>query len=193
MSDVKSQVKSSGFTMLELLVGIAILGIIAAIALPSFSSFIVKTRVDNQISELHRLVSNARNAAINSGQNVTLCPLSSAKKCGSSWQNELSVFTNSDNTPANNIIFDDNTERLIKIKAEASDGDTLNFDQTIIVFSPSGRLISGAYSNFSYCPKGYENFSRGVSISATGRVSTSADIDGSGKEKDRKGNIITCS
>jgi len=193
MSENKFQVRSSGFTIVELLVGIAILGIITAIALPNFSSFLVKTRVDNQISELHRLVSSARNAAINSGQNVTLCPLSTANKCGSSWQNQLSIFTNSDNTSANNSVFDSNTESILKVKDKADDGDTLKFDQTIIVFSPSGRLVSGSNSKFSYCPKGYANFSRAVSISLTGRVSTSADIDGSGKEKDRKGNTITCS
>ena len=192
MSDIQLHAKSSGFTLIELLIGIAILGIITTIALPSFSSFLVKTRVDNEISELHRLVSNARNAAINSGKNVTLCPLSSVNKCGTNWQNELSVFTNSENTSANNSIFDDKTENIIKVKGKASVGDTLKFDQTIIVFSPSGRLVSGANSKFSYCPKDYADLSRAVSISLTGRVSTSADVDGTGKEKDRKGNVITC-
>ena len=115
MSDIKFQKKSLGFTLIELLIGIAILGIIIAISLPSFSSFLVKTRVDNEISELHRLVSNARNAAINSGKNVTLCPLSSVNKCGTNWQDELSVFANSENTSANNSVFDDKTENIINI------------------------------------------------------------------------------
>lgn len=39
-----SQKKNAGFSLIELLIVIAILGIIAAIALPSYSSYMTKTR-----------------------------------------------------------------------------------------------------------------------------------------------------
>ncbi|WP_426360010.1 pilus assembly FimT family protein [Pseudocolwellia sp. HL-MZ19] len=49
--------KQQAFTMVELLVGISVVAILAAVALPSLNSFTVSMRVDNEISELHRLLS----------------------------------------------------------------------------------------------------------------------------------------
>mgnify|MGYP000380327780 CR=1 FL=1 len=66
----------SGFTITELLIGIFIIGILTAVAVPSLGSFMLQSRVDNEISELQRLLLTARNSAVNSGKNVTVCPLS---------------------------------------------------------------------------------------------------------------------
>ena len=83
-----------GFTLVEVIVAIAVVGILSAIALPSMGDFLVKMRVDNEISEMQRLLLTARNIAINTGKNTTVCPLS-GKNCTSNWQNKISVFTNS--------------------------------------------------------------------------------------------------
>jgi len=182
----------SAFTLIELLVGIAILGIITAMAIPNLNEFVTKTRVDNEISELHRLILNARNTAINSGKNVTLCPLSS-NVCGTNWQNELSVFTNSDNTLANSTIYNSANEKIIKIKSKSKSGDELQFDQSAIVFSPSGRLVSGVNSKFTYCPKGNASLARRVEISLSGRVYSSSDSDNDDIDEDRNGLNVVCS
>jgi len=182
----------SGFTLIELLVGIGIIGIITAIAIPNLNEFMTKTRVDNEISELHRLLLSARNTAINSGKNVTLCPLAS-NACGTDWQNELSVFTNNDNTLANSKIYDSANEKLIKVKSLSKTGDDLQFDQSVIVFSPTGRLVSGANSKFTYCPKGNASLARRVEISLSGRVYSSTDSNNDGKDEDRNGADVVCS
>jgi type IV fimbrial biogenesis protein FimT/type IV fimbrial biogenesis protein FimU len=183
--------KSSGFTLTELIIGIAIVGILTAIAVPSMSTFLVQSRVDNEISEIHRLILNARNNAINSGKNVTLCPLDGTT-CGTNWQNELSVFVNSDNTVANNIVFDKDDESIIKVKAKISSGDTLAFSDGIIIFSPTGRLVSGGNSAFSYCPKNKGDLSRGVEISLSGRVYATGDTDNDGKDENRNSTEVSC-
>ena len=105
-----------GFTIAELLIGIAIIGILTAIAGPSLGQFMVQSRVDNEVSEIHRLLLAARNSAINSGKNVTICPLSGTT-CTTNWQNEISVFINSDNTLANNSNYVSANEELIKVKS----------------------------------------------------------------------------
>ncbi len=181
-------IKPQGFTLVELLISISILGIMLAIGIPSLSEFIVKTRVDAQISEIHRLVLTARNTAINSGKNVTLCPLSGSS-CGTNWQGELTVFTNEDDETK----YDSSDEDIIKVKAKVDSGDVLKFNQARIVYTPTGRLASGANSLFSFCPSNYAELSRGVNISLSGRIYTSQDNDNDGKDEDRDGNEISCS
>ena len=46
--------KNFGFTLVELMITIAIAATLMAIALPNFSSFLVEPRVDNEISQLQR-------------------------------------------------------------------------------------------------------------------------------------------
>ncbi|MBA6391649.1 GspH/FimT family pseudopilin [Colwellia sp. BRX10-3] len=181
-----------GFTIVELLVGIAIIGILTAIASPSLSQFMVQSRVDNEVSEIHRLILAARSSAINSGRNVTLCPLSGTT-CSANWQNELSVFINSDNTLANNNSFVSANEELIKVKGKINTGDKLQFSQNLIIFAPTGRLISGGNGNFSYCPKGNNDLSRGVEISLSGRIYATSDTDNDGKDENRNGTEVNCS
>ena len=182
--------KQKGFTLIEVMVTIAIVAILATIALPNMSTFLVKMRVDNEISELQRLLLTARNMAINTGKNTTVCPLSGSN-CTNNWQNEISVFTNSDNTPTTNIVFTAPDE-LIKTKGEIKVGDQLQYAQNSIIYTPDGRLLA-VPANFSYCPKDKADLSRGISISLSGRSYTSADNDSDGKDEDRAGSPIVCS
>jgi type IV fimbrial biogenesis protein FimT/type IV fimbrial biogenesis protein FimU len=184
-----SSSRRQGFTLVELMVSIAVVGVISAIALPSMSDFLVKMRVDNEISEMQRLLLTARNMAINTGKNTTVCPLTSGA-CTNNWHNEISVFTNSDNTLATNNNFADPDE-LVKIKSEIKSGDKLQYSQNSVIYTPDGRLLT-ASANFRYCPKNKADESRGISISLSGRSYTSSDTDDDGKDEDRTGNEITC-
>lgn len=44
--------KSAGFTLIELMIVVAIIGILAVIAIPSYQSYIVKTQVGRAVGEL---------------------------------------------------------------------------------------------------------------------------------------------
>jgi type IV fimbrial biogenesis protein FimT len=191
IKNIKNNKLIKGFTIVELLVGIAIVGILTAIAGPSLGQFIVQSRVDNEISEIHRLVLTARNSAINSGKNVTFCPLNGTS-CSSNWDNELSIFTNSDNTLANNNSYIVANEDLIKVKGKIANGDSLVFSQNIIIFAPTGRLVSGGNGSFSYCPKDNNDLSRGVEISLPGRVYVTSDTDNDNKDENRDGTEVSC-
>ncbi|AZQ86347.1 prepilin-type N-terminal cleavage/methylation domain-containing protein [Colwellia sp. Arc7-635] len=194
VSHIKKQAtkkRLKGFTITELLIGIAIVGILTAVAAPSLSQLMVQSRVDNEISEIHRLILLARNSAINSGRSVTICPLSGTS-CGTNWQNELSVFINNDNTLVNNKVYDSANEELIKIKSKITAGDTLQFNQTVIIFAPTGRVSAGGNSKFSYCPKSDADLSRGIEISLSGRIYASSDTNNDNKDENRDGTAVSC-
>lgn len=55
---MKNSVKQHGFTLIELMIVVAIIGILAAIAIPAYNDYIVRARV----SELINIGSNAKTA-----------------------------------------------------------------------------------------------------------------------------------
>jgi len=179
------------FTIIELMVGVAVLGILTAIAMPSLNQFLVSMRVDNEISQIHRLVLSARNSAVSMGFNVTVCPLNVANTCAAnSWNNELSVFIDLDN---DNIYEPANNEALLKVKSAVTNNDTLTYAGfSRITFAPTGLLAAALNSTFLYCPQGFDDLGRAVVLSASGRAVQSSDVDNDGIDEDRNGNDITC-
>lgn len=182
--------KHHGFTIVELVIGMAVLGIITAIAMPSLNQFLVTMRIDNEISQIHRLVLSARNSAISMERNVTLCPLNATNTCTNTWGGELSVFIDLDN---DNIYEPANNEALLKVKPAIQNNDTLTYAGfNRITFAPTGQLSAALNSTFIYCPQGFNDLGRAVFLSTSGRAYQSSDVDGDGKDEDRNGNEIAC-
>ncbi len=63
---------STGFTLTELLLTLAIAGVVAVLAVPNFQSLVQSQRVKNASFELYSSLSLARSEAIKRNSNVTL-------------------------------------------------------------------------------------------------------------------------
>ena len=63
-----------GFTLLELLVTLLLLGIVAVMGLPSFQALGERTAQASEINRLQSAFSLARNTAISQRRQITLCP-----------------------------------------------------------------------------------------------------------------------
>lgn len=191
-------IKQQAFTLIELIVGIAVVGILTAVALPSLGQFSVGLRVEGEISELNRLILITRNTAISSGNTTTICPLdSSTNTCTDQWDAQISVFEDLNgngvfNPPAAGSTVGD---IIIKVKDAINTSDQLQFSGgTSLIYSPRGNLTGNTADNtFSYCPAGYTDESKGIVVSALGRPYVSQDLDGDGDDEDRAGNAISCS
>lgn len=185
---VEVMVKRNGFTLIELMVGVAMMGLLVMIGLPSFNEWIVRMRVDDEISQMHRLLLTARNTAVNMEQPVTICPLDGASQCTNDWTNEVTVFLDGNN---NQTFEPANDEVMIRQKNEIADGDSLTFDRASIVYQPTGQS-GGGNGTFRYCPLGFSDMNRGIIVSVRGRVYATTDTDNDDKDEDRNGNEIVC-
>ncbi len=63
-----------GFTLVELMVTIAVLAILASIAVPGFQSIIQNNRATTMANELTTAVNLARSEAVKRGVEVSVCP-----------------------------------------------------------------------------------------------------------------------
>jgi prepilin-type N-terminal cleavage/methylation domain-containing protein len=184
--------KIYAFSLIEVIVVLAILLSLATIAGPSLIEFSVKLRVDSEIRQLQRLLLLARNNAINLEQNVTLCPLNKLNICTTHWHQLLSVFTDNNK----NKVFEPMlNERIIQVKSAIESEDKLQYAQyrNALVYSPLGRLaIWGGNGTFKYCPKDHGTFSRGIIISVTGKAYVTSDINHDGQDENRRKKIIIC-
>lgn len=75
----------SGFTLTELLVTVAIIGVIGGFAVPSFNNFILAERVKNAALDLTASLSLARSEAIKQNGTVTLTPTSGTTAWAGGW------------------------------------------------------------------------------------------------------------
>lgn len=78
---------SFGFTLVELMVVIAILGIAASLGLPSFVPMISKVRLDGEINAVVVGLNFARSEAVKRGLTVSVCPSTNGTSCAdiSNW------------------------------------------------------------------------------------------------------------
>ncbi|MEB1608525.1 GspH/FimT family pseudopilin [Xanthomonas campestris pv. campestris] len=71
----------TGFTLVELMVTIAVLAILMAIALPNFTALINGSRLTSQANELVASLQYTRSESVRLNRRVTLCPSSDGANC----------------------------------------------------------------------------------------------------------------
>lgn len=74
---------AGGFTLVELMVTVAIIGIVAAVAVPAMQSMIMSSRLNGAAEELTSAVQVARSEATRRNATVRLCPTGDGSTCSS--------------------------------------------------------------------------------------------------------------
>lgn len=79
--------KRGGFTLVEVMVGLAVLGILVSIAVPSLRQFIVRSSFEGTVLDLRGAVGRARAEAIARGTVVTVAP-----QTAGDWTSGYEIF-----------------------------------------------------------------------------------------------------
>lgn len=151
---------SSGFTLVELMVTLAVLAILATIASPMFGDLIQKNKVDTVSAELTHLLQYARSEAISRGASVTV------STNATTWVGALSVVADSETLRRYGS---EGINGSSSVTARASSGD--------LTFTPSGTLSSKTTSlTITLCPTSGSSTVAGrvLQIYGSGQIASSS-------------------
>lgn len=158
--------RAGGFSLVELVVTVAIAAILASIAIPSFRSVINSNRLTTQANELVASLQLARSEAIKRNARVSVCGSADGAVCGGGWANWLTVIE------ADGTVLRANAS---KAPVQVSSGVGR------ITFRADGLSSSAVNSSITFCipTENPADNQRAVTLVSAARISSSR-VDGDG-------------
>lgn len=181
-----------GFTLVELLIAIAVAALLASLAVPAMGELLAARRATAAINQMIGAVQSARTEAILQRRTVTLCP-GRAGSClpRDHWHEGALIFIdrNGDGELAE-------PDRLTTALPPLSDGERIYWrafrGRSYLQFKPRG-YTSWQNGSFLYCPADNDpRHARIAIINPQGRVRTGRDRNGNGVVESASGRDVQC-
>ncbi len=170
--DMRVRRGDSGFSMVELMVTIAIVAILAAIAFPSFEGSLRSNRIATASNELNGGLSLARSEALRNPDGAIICASTNGTECGGDWA--AGWIVGADLNDDGNLNAADRIQRYVQTSDRLTVSATaaIPADETLFRFDRRGRLLGGGRTitmQPAACPAGLE-LVRQFNVLPTGQV-----------------------
>lgn len=165
---VDARISKRGFTLIELMVTVAVLAILITVAIPNFQTFLLNSRMASQTNDVITALSLARSEAVKRAANVTVCASSNSTTatptCTGGW--------------AQGLIVRDAAGTVIRVQPALGGASTLSGGTDVastITFTASGRTTipttaTAPSTTLRLCPPSpYVVQGRAIQIEPTGR------------------------
>jgi len=180
-----------GFTLIELMVTVGVVAILAAVAIPSFSSMIQNGRQSSVYNGLISELNYARSEAVKRSTSVVVCARADDTSCATTaqWDDGWLVFvdTNRDGTIGAG-------EDILRVGESVSDKQTViaeAFSNTAAV-TYLGRGNTDSIGHFVICDDRGAEYAKAVNIVLTGAIRKAVDSNGNNVVEDMSGADVSC-
>lgn len=164
--------KIRGFTIIELLVTMAVLAIVAVIGFPALGNIMTNNRLAGEINDLVATMHYARSEAITRGVSVVVCKSADGAACTAAgdWSQGWIIFTDTDNNQAVNAGAGDVVIRAIAgySSTDAMTGTGNSADW--VSYNRNGFAPLNNANILRLCDVDAEFEPRGLLFTTTGRV-----------------------
>ena len=165
---VDARALESGFTLIELMVTVAVLAILLSIAIPNYQTFVMSSRMASQTNDFITALNLARSEAVKSAANVTVCASSNGATCTGGWDTGW-IIHDAAGTP-------------LRVQQALGGASTLSGGTDVansVTFTASGRttipvIATAASTTLTLCPPSPASVQgRAIQIERTGRANSS--------------------
>lgn len=135
-----------GFTLIEIMVAVAVTVILLALAVPNYISFMRSNRLSTHVNAFVQALQFTRLEA--RGRGATLCASSDQKTCNSmNWSDGWIIFSDYDLNGATN-----GSDEILRVGEVLPAGFAVTADAAIVKFGPQGfSFPAGVTHSFEIC------------------------------------------
>ncbi|KAB2930022.1 MAG: prepilin-type N-terminal cleavage/methylation domain-containing protein [Candidatus Contendobacter sp.] len=162
-----SAFRNKGFTLIELMVTVAIVAILVVVGIPNLRDAMIRSRLSGQIQEFYGTLSLARSEAIKRGAFVSICKSNNGTGCtaGSAWRDGWIVFVNNDNDSPAAV---DGGDTILRVFPALPSSDSLNANNNFTNYITYDRFgMANNVGTFVFCANSDETKARTIAIIRT--------------------------
>ncbi len=180
----------NGFTLIELVLSLAIASLLLGFGLPSFSDMLDKNKIRAQSLQLISTLSLARQTAVNERKTVTVCPTQNNRHCEKNWSKGYMAFIDENRNRQR-----DQDDRVLIVSNVTNPDISLRWrafgHKSSLQWYDTG-ITNHQNGSFEYCYQKNPRYARALIITKSGRVRVSKDKDGDGIHENARGQNLSC-
>jgi len=198
--DLAWRARLAGFTLVELLVAVAIFGILMSVAAPGVQTFFERAKLSTQSNTLLSAINYGRSEAIKGGDTVSICARKPDDTCAvdGNWGRGWIIFFDSEVSGTKGIIdageavarISKSSGNQVDIKASAIIRPNAMASVSSLSFNARG-LADWTVGTFVLCDSRGSNSAHALIVNGAGSVRVAKDVEGTAA-LDASGTAVTC-